>query len=225
MTTSIYAVGQAYARLAVLPYARALDAPTITALAETYTAAEVSDQELLEAAAWAAQTQPTWPAPATLIQRARAQRARSQGQPDETPSEAWGAVIREMQGWSGSEMPPSLSRRAQAAFCAAFGPSWRGFWATAMSADMVAHRARYIEAYGSGSALDQQLLAHELRKRESVHPRIAQAFGIHQRERIPYSQLPSDQQDPEDVANYVPETCPDDNPYDPADTEGYADGL
>jgi hypothetical protein len=211
---------KAYALLAVLPYSKATDPQLIAALLSAYRAAEVSGTELLEAAAWAAQTQTAWPAPAALIGRVRDARERAQaGGAIQTAEEAWGQVIRTMQNsWSGQGLPPSLSPRAQCAFAAAFGPSWSAFWGTALSSDMVSHRSRFIDAYRSSSALDKQLLAHELRKREDANA----ALGGMWRPRIPYSQLPSEEQDPEDVANYTPETCPDDNPYDPADTEGYA---
>jgi len=214
-------ITKAYALLAVLPYSKAPDPQLVAALVAAYRAAEVTGPEILEAAAWAAQTLPSWPAPATLIQRVRDSRERARGLPVETAEEAWGGIVRTMQGgWHGVGIPETISPRAQAAFCSAFGPSWSAFWGTALSSDMVSHRSRFIDAYRSSSALDKQLLAHELRKRQA-NPALT---GLWQ-PRIPYGQLPSEQQDPEDVANHTRETCPDDNPYDPADTEGYADGL
>lgn len=165
-------VGRAYALLSVLPFApRPMEASILAALVQTYRAAGVSGQDLLEAASWAAQTQSAWPAPAIIIQRVKSSRERARGIPDETAEEAWGQVIRAMQsGWHGADLPPQLSPRAKGAFCAALGPTWSGFWANAMSGDMVSHRSRFIDAYGSSSSLDRMLLEHERRKRELLMP-------------------------------------------------------
>jgi len=180
---------KAYALLAVLPFSKATDPQLIAALLSAYRAAELSGTELLEAAAWAAQTQTAWPAPAVLIQRVRDSRERATHGTIETAEEAWGQVLSTMQGgvpsrWDGYGLPPTLSPRCAGAFLAAFGPSWSAFWGSALSSDMVSHRSRFIDAYRSSSALDKQLLAHEQRKRHDSNPALA---GLWQ-PRIPYAQ-------------------------------------
>jgi hypothetical protein len=171
VTLSPTDVAEAYALLAVLPFARPIDETLLRSLLAVYRAAGLSGQDVREAAAWAAQTLPAWPAPAQLIGRAREVRERQGGAPAETAEEAWGQVVRLMQsGWHGEGLPPRLSERARRAFAAACGPTWGAFWGTARSEDMVAHRARFVSAYQSASTLDRALLDHERRKRDEVVP-------------------------------------------------------
>ena len=177
-------VARAYAQLAVLPFAPQLDEARLGSLLAVYRAASVTARELAEAALWAASTQPSWPAPAVLLGRIREARERASGAPVETAEEAWGQVVRLMQsGWHGQGLPPRLSPRAQAAFAAACGPSWGAFWATARSEDMVAHRARFVGAYGASTALDRQLLDHERRKRAELLPAL---LGLAAPAALPY---------------------------------------
>lgn len=179
-------VASAYALLTVLPFSKPIEASLVAALVHAYRAAEVSGEQLKEAASWAAQTQQAWPAPAVLIQRVRSQETRAKGLPDETAEEAWGHVRRLMQsGWHGAGLPRELSPRARGAFAAACNPEWSTFWGSAMASDMVSHRARFIDAYSSSSSLDRMLLAHEARKRQELIPGFGAAIGLAMRP-LPY---------------------------------------
>lgn len=172
-------VGRAYALLSMLPYAKPLDAQIAAALVATFRAAGVSGPELLEAAAWAAQTQQAWPAPATLIGRVRDSRERTATGAIETAEEAWGAVRAAMEsGWHDSggkagPFPPTMSPRARGAFLSALGTSWSAFWSAALPEDMISHRSRFVDAYRSSSTLDRQLLEHERVKREAANMAVA----------------------------------------------------
>lgn len=111
---------------------------------------DAEGKDILAAAiAWARGNKPFPPTPGQLLQTCK-----SSG---ETAEEAWGAVRAEMQrvGYTGK---PSLSTLAARAIEAVGGP-WETMCRSLQTSEVVALRARFIEAYRNIDARDEQVAA------------------------------------------------------------------
>jgi hypothetical protein len=101
---------------------------------------------LAAAVAWIRSNNPHPPSPGQLLESLEVQ--------EETPEEAWGQVRREMQrvGYTGT---PELTPRCKRAIEAVGGP-WETMCRTLLAGEVVALRARFLDAYKNIEARDQQ---------------------------------------------------------------------
>lgn len=106
---------------------------------------------LAAAVAWIRSNKPHPPSPGELIA--------SFAMDDETPEEAWGQVRREMQrvGYTGT---PDLTPRCRRAIEAVGGP-WETMCRTLLAGEVVALRARFLDAFRNIEAREEQKAALE----------------------------------------------------------------